>query len=76
MSATSTPKRLPNVLLIGTGEYTTGLVNGQPSNSDKAAGRYFSFTHVCAPARLSQQPPLIACLRLMLGVVCVQVLSL
>ena len=36
----STPvsKRLPNVLLIGTGEYTTGLVNGQPSNSDKSAG--------------------------------------
>ena len=32
------PNRLPNVLLVGTGEYTTGLVNGQPSNSDKAAG--------------------------------------
>ena len=38
MSAPSPSARLPNVLLIGTGEYTTGLVNGQPSNSDKAAG--------------------------------------
>ena len=40
MSSTTTAQRLPNVLLIGTGEYTTGLVNGQPSNSDKAAGQH------------------------------------
>ena len=30
--------RLSNVLMIGVGEYTTGFVNGAPSNSDKAAG--------------------------------------
>lgn len=29
---------LPNVLMIGTGEYTTGFVNGAASNSDKSAG--------------------------------------
>lgn len=28
----------PNVLLIGTGEYTTGYVHGQSSKSDKGAG--------------------------------------
>ena len=27
-----------NVLMIGTGEYTTGYVHGAPSNSDKSAG--------------------------------------
>ena len=27
-----------NVLMIGTGEYTTGYVNGQASDSDKGAG--------------------------------------
>lgn len=27
--------RLPNVVLIGTGEYTTGYVHGAASNSDK-----------------------------------------
>jgi D-galacturonate reductase len=27
-----------NVLMIGTGEYTTGYVNGMPSDSDKSAG--------------------------------------
>ena len=37
-SASSGRSGPPNILLIGTGEYTTGLVNGQPSNSDKAAG--------------------------------------
>lgn len=29
---------LPNVLVIGTGEYVTGLVNGAESSSDKGAG--------------------------------------
>ena len=29
---------VPNVLLIGTGEYVTGFVNGQASTSDKTAG--------------------------------------
>ena len=28
-----------NVLMVGTGEYTTGYVNGAPSDSDKSAGR-------------------------------------
>jgi hypothetical protein len=32
---------LPNVLMIGTGEYTTGFVNGKPSDSDKSAGGIF-----------------------------------
>ena len=27
-----------NVLMVGTGEYTTGYVNGQASDSDKSAG--------------------------------------
>ena len=27
-----------NVLMIGSGEYTTGYVNGQASDSDKGAG--------------------------------------
>lgn len=27
-----------NVLMIGTGEYTTGYVGGQAANSDKGAG--------------------------------------
>lgn len=29
---------MANVLMIGTGEYTTGYVDGKPSNSDKSAG--------------------------------------
>ncbi len=29
---------LVNVLMVGTGEYTTGYVHGNPSNSDKRAG--------------------------------------
>ncbi len=29
---------LPNALMIGTGEYTTGYVHGQASDSDKGAG--------------------------------------
>ena len=28
----------PNVLMIGTGEYTTGFVHGEASRSDKSAG--------------------------------------
>ena len=31
------PERV-DVLMIGTGEYTTGYVNNQPSDSDKSAG--------------------------------------
>ena len=27
-----------NVLMVGTGEYTTGYVNGRASDSDKSAG--------------------------------------
>jgi D-galacturonate reductase len=27
-----------NILMIGTGEYTTGFVDGKASNSDKGAG--------------------------------------
>lgn len=30
--------QMVNVLMIGTGEYTTGYVNGAPSDSDKGAG--------------------------------------
>jgi len=30
--------KLPNVLVLGTGEYVTGFVNGAESSSDKGAG--------------------------------------
>ncbi len=30
--------KVVNVLMVGTGEYTTGFVNGQASDSDKRAG--------------------------------------
>ncbi|GMH52256.1 hypothetical protein TL16_g01192, partial [Triparma laevis f. inornata] len=36
MSSSSTPP--PSVLMVGTGEYTTGYVGGTASNSDKGAG--------------------------------------
>jgi hypothetical protein len=32
------PNRPINVVMIGTGEYTTGYVHGQASDSDKSAG--------------------------------------
>ena len=60
MSARPASTRLPNVLLIGTGEYTTGLVNGQPSNSDKAAGE--PTCNTLSTPHLAQPPtPLSAC---------------
>mmetsp|Transcript_4220 Transcript_4220/g.6727 ORF Transcript_4220/g.6727 Transcript_4220/m.6727 type:complete len:477 (-) Transcript_4220:167-1597(-) len=34
----SNQRKPVNVLMIGTGEYTTGFVNGAPSDSDKSAG--------------------------------------
>ena len=38
MSASTTPARKPNVLLFGTGEYTTGFVDGKAATTDKGAG--------------------------------------
>lgn len=35
MATTSPSLQLPAVLMVGTGEYTTGYVHGQPSDSDK-----------------------------------------
>ena len=32
------PKKLVNVLMVGSGEYTTGFVHGSASDSDKSAG--------------------------------------
>lgn len=34
----ASPPRPPNVLMFGTGEYTTGYVHGERSDSDKGAG--------------------------------------
>jgi len=38
VAAATRPRRLPNVLLCGTGEYTTGYVAGAASKSDKPMG--------------------------------------
>ena len=35
---TANTKRVPNALIIGTGEYTTGYVYGAASTSDKKVG--------------------------------------
>ncbi|GMH93359.1 hypothetical protein TrVE_jg14329 [Triparma verrucosa] len=38
MASSSTPTPPPSVLMVGTGEYTTGYVGGTASDSDKGAG--------------------------------------